>query len=169
MSKTNFIIKKDELKVVMERTFNAPREVLFNAFIDPGVITNWWGPAILEITIDKLEPKEGGAWRFLHKDSAGNEFAFNGVFKKIAKPGLITQTFNFEGIPGDHELLQTATFEENGGKTKVISTSVYKNIQDLEGMVASGMESGAKEGWERLAGLVERNSSNGYPDIANLY
>jgi len=158
MLKTTFAIKRDELKVVMERTFDAPREAVFKAFTDPHAIPQWWGPKRLTTTVDRMDVRPGGVWRFVQRDAEGNEYAFHGVYKEIDAPRLLSSTFNFEGIPGDHELLQTVTFEDLGGKTKVTSTATYADVEDLDGMVASGMESGATESWERLAELVEKTS-----------
>jgi uncharacterized protein YndB with AHSA1/START domain len=158
MPETKFKVNKEELTVEMERTFKAPRESVFRAFLDPDSVKNWWGPEALDMTIDKMDVKPGGKWRFIHKDPSGNTFAFNGEYKNIEGPDKITQTFNYEGLPGNHELVETVRFEEEeDGHTKVTSTSSYKSIEDLEGMVASGMESGAKESWERLAKLVEKS------------
>src|SRR3990172_7643882 len=119
MLKTTFAIKRDELKVVMERTFDAPREAVFKAFTDPHAIPQWWGPKRLTTTVDRMDVRPGGVWRFVQRDAEGNEYAFHGVYKEIDAPRLLSSTFNFEGIPGDHELLQTVTFEDLGGKTKV--------------------------------------------------
>ena len=68
----------------------------------------------------------------------------------------MSSTLVFEGIPGDHELTQTATFERLDGKTKVTSIAAYANVEDLDGMVASGMESGVTESWDRLAELLRK-------------
>lgn len=158
MSKSVFTIKRDELKVVMERTFDARREAVFRAFTDPQAIPKWWGPRNHTTTVDKMDLRVGGSWRFVSRDAAGNEYAFHGVNKELDPPKRFSSTFNFEGLPGNHELVQTATFEDLGGKTKVTSTATYATIEDLDGMVASGMESGATESWERLAELVEKSS-----------
>jgi len=161
MSKTTFTIKRDELKVVMERVFDAPREAVFKAFTDPRAIPQWWGPKRLTTTVDRMDVRPGGLWRFVQRDADGNEYAFHGVHKVIDSPKLLSATFNFEGIPGVHELLQTVTFEDLGGRTKVVSIATYANVEDLDGMVASGMESGATESWDRLAELVEKASRSG--------
>lgn len=158
MSNTTFEIKRDELKVVMQRTFDAPLEAVFKASIDPQGIPKWWGLRAQTTIVDKMDVRVGGAWRYVCRDSHGNEYAFHGVYKKIDPLKLISCTFNFEGIPGNHELLQTATFEDLGGKTRVTSIAAYANVEDLDGMVASGMESGAIETWDRLAELVEKTS-----------
>jgi uncharacterized protein YndB with AHSA1/START domain len=136
--KASFAVKRDELRAVMERTFDAPREAVFKAFTDPDAIPGWWGLRNQTTTVDKMEVKEGGAWRFVCYDESGNEYAFHGVYEKVDPPKLLSSTFNFEGIPGDHELLETVVFEDLGGTTKVTSTAVYGNLEDLEGMVASG-------------------------------
>ena len=156
MSNAVFTVKRNELKVVMERTFDAPREALFQAFIDPNAIPKWWGPRNETTTVENMDVRVNGPWRFVCRDNAGHEYAFHGVHKEIDPPERISSTFNYEGIPGDHELVQVATFEDLGGKTKVTSTATYANVEDLDGMLASGMEKGATESWDRLAELVEK-------------
>lgn len=157
MAKSTFTIKREELKVVIERVFDAPRERVWKVLTDPNSIPQWWGPKSLTTTVEKMDLKPGGSWRYIHRDKDGNEYAFNGVYKEIDPPKLISRTFNFEGIPGDHELVETLTLEEvEEGKTKVTNTAVYANVEDLDGMVNSGMEAGATESWERLAELVEK-------------
>jgi uncharacterized protein YndB with AHSA1/START domain len=155
LAKTSFTIKRDELKVVMQRVFDAPRELVWKAFTDPDSIPRWWGPRVLTTTVEKMEVRPGGAWRFIQHDAEGAEYAFNGVFKEIDSPKFLSYTFNFEGIPGDHEVFETVRFEDLDGKTKVTSTATFANIEDLDGMVASGMEAGAVESWDRLAEIVE--------------
>jgi len=150
-------VYKDEKKVTMERVFNAPRELVWKAHTDPKIIVQWWGPRNLTTTIDVMDVKPGGKWRFVHKDEKGSTFAFNGVYKEIKKPESITWTFNFEPIGPGHELTETVTFEEiEGGKTKVSTTSHYNSIEDLEGMMQSGMEAGATESWDRLEELLTK-------------
>jgi uncharacterized protein YndB with AHSA1/START domain len=150
--RTTFTVKRDELKVIMERIFDAPRDAVFRAFTDPDAIPKWWGPRKYATTVDKMDVRVGGAWRFIHRDEDGKEYAFHGIFKAIEPPRLISQTFVFEGIPGDHEVLDTLTLEDlGGGKTKVTAVSTFANVEDLDGMVGSGMESGAVESWDRLA------------------
>jgi uncharacterized protein YndB with AHSA1/START domain len=129
---------------------------------DPAQIPRWWGPAKYETVIEKHELRVGGQWRFVQRDEAGNEFAFHGEFKEVAAPSRCVQTFVFEGIPDaeTHALTDTMTLTEVApGVTRIDTVSQYQVIEDLEGMVASGMESGAVEGYERLARLVEQESA----------
>lgn len=157
MAKTNFTVKREELKVVMDRVFDAPRDLVWKTISDPNLIPQWWGPKQFTTIVDKMDFRPGGEWRFVHRDDKGNEFGFHGVYKEITAPSLVSDTFNFEGIPAGHEMVETMTLEDAGeGKTKMTTTSAYANIEDLDGMVGMGMEGGAVETWERLAGLVEK-------------
>jgi uncharacterized protein YndB with AHSA1/START domain len=156
MSRSRFTINREALNVVMERTFNAPREAVFRALIEPQTIPKWWGLRRHSTAVDKMDARVGGAWRFVCRDAEGNEFAFRGVHKAIDPPRLLSSTFRYEGIPGDHTVTETAMFEDLGGATKLTATASYATTEDLDGMVASGMESGWAESWERLAELVEK-------------
>jgi uncharacterized protein YndB with AHSA1/START domain len=144
-------------EVVMERVFEAPRELVFAAYTDPKRIPYWWGPRKYTTKVDKMEVRVGGAWRFLSYDSDGNESGFHGVYREIVPPKRLVNTFEYEGMPG-HVVVDTATFEDLGGKTKVTITSVFQSKEDRDGMLASGMEGGARETWERLAELLSKES-----------
>ena len=141
-------------EVVMSRTFNAPRALLFKIYTDPELIPEFWGPSKYATVVDRLEVSVGGIWRFIQRDGKGKEFAFNGVFKEIDSPKRLVYTFEFEGMPG-HIILETLTFEESNGKTTLTATALFQNVEDRDGMLNSGMESGAAESWNRLADLLE--------------
>jgi uncharacterized protein YndB with AHSA1/START domain len=100
-----------------------------------------------------MEVKPGGLWRFIERDADGNEYAFNGEYKEIVPPERLVYTFEFEGLPG-HVLLETVTFEEQDGKTKVKVLSLLDSVEDRDGMLQSGMEAGANESHDRLAELL---------------
>ena len=146
--------KPSDREVVMTKVFDAPRELVWRAYTDPKLIPRWWGPRYLTTTIDKMELKPGGAWRFVSREPDGSEFAFHGVFREILKPDRLSWTFEFEGNPG-HVSVDTVTLEELDGRTKVTVTSLFENKADRDAMVASGMEGGATESTERLAELLE--------------
>src|SRR5215204_6914152 len=114
-------------EIRMERTFNAPREIVFNAFIDPELIPKWWGPRNTTTVVDTLEPWAGGKWRFVNADSEGTEHGFRGEFREITPPSRLVWTFEYEPWAG-HISVETATFEEKDGKTTVSSTSVVETV-----------------------------------------
>jgi uncharacterized protein YndB with AHSA1/START domain len=152
MSKTKFEVDKDNLQVRITRVFDASPERLWQAYTEPDQITQWWQ----NTDIDKHDFKVGGQWRFIDRGQKGDEeHAFRGEYKEIDEPRKIVRTFEYEPWAG-HVLTETVMFEpQDGGKTLVTTTSTYDNLQDLEGMVQSGMEKGATAGMERIAKLVE--------------
>ena len=74
----------------------------------------------------------------------------------MKEPEHITWTFNFEPVGEGHEITETVTFTDLGdGRTKLSTLSHYKTIEDLEGMLQSGMEDGANQSWDQLEELVQ--------------
>lgn len=141
---------KQELFIIRE--FDAPRELVFKAHTDPELYIRWLGPRDLTTTLETFEPVSGGRWRFIQKDKDGNEFGFHGVNHDVTVPERIIGTFEFEGLPeSGHVILETTKFESlPGGRTRVTTHSVYQSVEDRDGMVAAGMESGVVDGFERL-------------------
>ena len=153
MNKTSFVAEPGRLDIVMERRFAAPRERVFAAYTDAAAIPRWWGPRFLTTVVDRLEARQGGIWRFVQRDQAGNEYAFRGVFHESLAPQRIVRTFEFEGMPG-HVLLETVVFEEESGQTKVTASSVFQTQEARDGMLQTGAEHGAAETWDRLDELL---------------
>ena len=155
MNKNNLVVDRAAHAFTMSRIFNAPRELVWKASTDPELMPKWWGPRYLTTVVDKMEVKVGGVWRMIQTDVQGNVYAFNGVYKEIDAPRRLAMTFEFEGMPG-HISTDTLVFEElPGGKTKIIATTTFSSLEDLEGMLQSGMEGGAVESWDRLEELLE--------------
>ncbi|TLZ73408.1 MAG: hypothetical protein E6K14_05465 [Methanobacteriota archaeon] len=154
-SGTEFVTDRARRRVTMSRVFNAPRERLFRMYTDPKLIPLWWGPRKYATTVEKMDVRPGGVWRYISRDSDGTEFAFNGVYREVAPPERLVSTFEFEGAPG-HIVLDTATFEDLGRKTRLTVTSQFDSLEALEGMVGSGMEAGARETWDRLVELLAK-------------
>jgi uncharacterized protein YndB with AHSA1/START domain len=153
MSKMNLIAEPGRPDLQMSREFNAPRELVFRAFTDPKLIPQWWGPRDYTTVVDKLDAKMGGLWRFIQSGKDG-EYAFRGVFHQVQAPERLVYTFEFEPLEG-HILLETITLEERDGKTIVTDGSVFQSVEDRDGMIASGMEGGAEESWDRLEELLK--------------
>ena len=141
-------------EIVMTRVFDAPRELVFKAYTDPQSIPRWWGPNSTITTVDKMDVRPGGAWRFVQRDANG-EYGFHGEFREIVPPERLVQTFEFEGMPG-HVIVDTLVFEDLGGKTRLTATSLFASLEDRDGMLATGMEGGATESWDRLAALLKQ-------------
>ena len=154
MSKNNLVVDRPAHAYTMSRVFDAPRELVWKACTDPELLPKWWGPRYLTTVVDKMDVKVGGVWRYIQKDAEGNEYAFNGVFKEVAQPERLTYTFEFEPMAG-HISTETITFEAlPDGKTRIMTRTVFDTLEDLEGMLQSGMEGGAVETWDRLEELL---------------
>ena len=136
-------------EILMTREFDAPRELLFKAYTDPAAIPHWWGPRKYAVTVEAMDVRVGGAWRYISRDADGAEFAFNGVYREIAPPERIVSTFEFEGMPG-HISVETMVLEDIEGKTRMTVTSAFDSQADRDGMLQSGMEQGAGESYARL-------------------
>ena len=154
MSKTKVTAEANSHMVVLTREFNAPRELVFKAFTDPRLVPHWWGNDSATTSIDKLEAKHGGVWRFVSRTPEGQEYLFRGVFHEIKPSERIVQTFEFEGMPG-HIILETISFEEVDGKTIVTDSSVFQSVEDRNGMIEAGMADGAEESFVRLDNLLK--------------
>ena len=149
MSDMKVVADPGTQEIVITRSFDAPREVVFKAFTDPDAIRQWWGLANSETVVDQLEARPSGRWRFVERDGQGNEDGFHGVYHDLQAPERIVYTFEYEGMPG-HVLLETITFEERDGRTHMTDSSVFQSVADRDGMLQSGMESGAAESMDRL-------------------
>jgi uncharacterized protein YndB with AHSA1/START domain len=155
MAKTHIVAEPGMPVIEITREFAAPRDLLFRAHVDPDLLVQWLGPRRMTMTIDYLDARDGGRWRYVHRDTDGAEYGFHGVYHGAPSPNGIVQTFEWEGAPG-HVSLETATFEERGGTTLLRLRSVYQSVEDRDAMVQSGMETGVNEGYERLDELIAR-------------
>jgi uncharacterized protein YndB with AHSA1/START domain len=143
-------------EVMMTRVFNAPRELVFEAHSKCEHLDKWWGPRGYSLAVCELDFRPGGAYRFVHKGPEGvDEHGFRGKFREIVPPERIVWTFEWEGMPG-HVSVDTLTLEDLGaGKTKLTSVSVFDSMEDRDGMLQAGMETGAAETYDRLAEMLK--------------
>jgi uncharacterized protein YndB with AHSA1/START domain len=139
-------------EILLTRTFDAPRALVFKTMTDPALIPKWWGPHGFTTIVDKMDMRPGGEWRFIHKTPNGDT-AFRGVYREIVPPERLVYTFEWEGLPG-HISTETVTFVEQDGKTTLINRALFDNVEDRDGMLQSGMEKGATETMDRLATLL---------------
>ena len=137
------------------RDFDAPPDRVFRAFVDPKLIVHWLGPKDTTMRIDTWEAETGGGYRYA-AERGGEEIAsFYGSFHEVRPASRLVQTFTYEGVP-DGVSLDTTTFEEvEPGRTRVTIVSVVDTMEGRDMMIASGMESGVVEGYEKLDALLE--------------
>ena len=148
-------VYSDGTDLVFERVFDAPREVVWKAFMDPERIPRWWGPHGTTTTVEAMDVRVGGTWRYVSSAPDRDDVSFHGEYLEIVPPERFTWTFLFD-VPGlgDQGGPETFTFEDVDGKTKVKSASHFSSVDEIEGALASGMISGAVETWDRFAAML---------------
>ena len=153
-NKTIVTAEPGKQEIFVTREFDAPRELVYKAHIDPNLYVQWLGPHGYEMILEEFEPVSGGKYRYVHKDKDGNEFGFHGTFHEMSIDSMV-QTFEFEGYPG-HVSLDTMTLEElPDGRTNATIHSVFQSVSDRDGMIQNGMEKGMSEGYERLDDILK--------------
>lgn len=154
-ARTEFVTDRNKRQLVMSRVFNVPRDRVFRAYTDPKLIPHWWGRRRQTTTVDTMDVRKDGRWRYVCRDPDGTEYAFRGEYREVEPPKRLVSTFEFEGMPG-HVVQETAMLEQRGSGTKLTITSLFETMEDLDGMLQSGMESGARDTWDRLEELLAK-------------
>jgi uncharacterized protein YndB with AHSA1/START domain len=136
------------------RDFDAPPEKVFRAWIEPDLVVQWLGPKSTEMRIDKWDADTGGNNRYVAIQNGEEVAAFYGSFHEVRPSERLVQTFTWEGMP-DGVSLETMTFEDLGnGRTRTIGLSVVENLETRDAIMASGMDVGVNEGYEKLDALL---------------
>ena len=152
---TSNLTLPNEREIRVERIFDAPPERVFAAYTDPELVPLWWGQRGTTTIVDELDARAGGRWQFRNRLADGNEIVFRGYFREIEAPKRISQTFEWDGMPG-YVSVDTVTFEPVGEQTRAVSTTVFHQAEERDGMLSSGMEKGMNETYDRLDELLAR-------------
>lgn len=141
--------------VDIEREVAAPRELVFRAYTEADLVSQWLGPRGYRMTIDRWEPRAGGSYRYLHTNPTGETFAFRGSFHSLDIDSMV-QTFEYEGAPGHVSLDALVLDDLGGGRTRIRTHSVFQSLEARDAMVAAGMARGVEEGFDQLDELIGR-------------
>ena len=146
---TQIVADPDVPLVRIIREFDAPPEKVFRAHTDPELVVQWNGPNGMEARIDHYDCRTGGSYRYVHTQD-GEEYAFHGCFHEVRPNEVIVQTFTYEGMP-DGVALERLVLEDLGnGRTRLVATSLVDSFEGRDAFLASGMDVGVREGYERL-------------------
>ena len=148
-------------EIVVERYFNAPRRLVWDAFTKPDLVRRWrLGPDGWTMPVCEIDLRVGGAYRYVwRKESTGTDMGMGGVFREVVRPERLVATEKFDDAwyPGD--AVDTTVFEERGEITKVRLTVQYESKDARDTATRSGMERGMAAGYNRLeqvlASLIE--------------
>ena len=145
------LTEPSDLEFRVERVFDHPIERVWAAYTDPELIPQWWGN---DTTVDRLDVREGGGYRFVSKAGEGQEFATTGDFLEVNPPTRLVQTFGMDGMGKPHT--QTIEFERVGEGTRLSVTSRFETTEERDAIVAFGAQKGAIGGFARLDALLKQ-------------
>ena len=151
---TTFQLPSD-LDIVTTHMLPAQSNLVFQAYTNPAIISQWWGRKSKKTVVEKLELKPGGAWRFLQYDEVGNETGFHGEFHTIQDMELLSYTMEWEAFPDIHGF-ETIEFKQVDHKTKVKGTTHFNSFEDREKILQTGFENALRESMERLTEILEK-------------
>jgi uncharacterized protein YndB with AHSA1/START domain len=146
----------------VERIFNAPREKVFAAFTDCTHLMQWWGPHEWPLAHCDIDFRVGGSWHYAMRETATGTESWGLMFyDEITAPEVIRyrDVFSDANRGINTELPESATtlhFYDEGGKTRVVSSTVYPDEATLKQILEMGMEAGFRETWDRLETYVTR-------------
>jgi uncharacterized protein YndB with AHSA1/START domain len=143
-------------EIVLTRVFNAPRRLLFEAWTNPEHVKQWYGCSIMTLPICEIDLRVGGAYRYVMRSSDGVDHTMQGVYREITPPARLVYTERYVTEDfASNDALVTVLFAEHDGMTTLTSTILHRSKADRDGHLATGMETGAAEVYDRLAAHIE--------------
>ena len=152
---TQIVADPDVPLVRITREFDAPKEKVFRAHTDPELVVQWQGPRGTEARIDHYDCRTGGSYRYVHTQD-GEEYGFHGCFHEVRPAEVIVQTFTFEGFPDGVALERLELEDLPGGRSRLTATSLVDSFEGRDAFLASGMDVGVREGYERLDEVLSK-------------
>jgi uncharacterized protein YndB with AHSA1/START domain len=144
-------------EVMMVRVFDAPRRMVFDAFTKCELLKRWFGPRGWSLVECQSDFRPGGSYRFVLRGPNGERMGMRGAVREVTHPERVVHSESFDDYPG--ESLVTTTFVEEREKTTVRIVVQYESKQIRDAVVASGMEHGAAESFDKLAEYLESAAS----------
>jgi uncharacterized protein YndB with AHSA1/START domain len=144
-------------EIVLTRVFDAPRNLIYDAWTKPELLKRWFGPRGWSLVVCEVNLKVGGRWRFVLRGPDGKEMGMGGVYRELVPPERDVHTESFDDFPG--ESLVTGVLAEHGGKTTMTGTILYPSREVRDAVLKSGMEHGAAECYDKLAEMLASKST----------
>jgi uncharacterized protein YndB with AHSA1/START domain len=133
--------------IVLERVFDAPRRLVYQAVTTPELVRRWWGCPMGALSVCEMDLRVGGRWRFVMRGVDGNDHQFRGVYREIVPNEKVVQTSQYMEYP---EALETMTLEEQDGKTTLRTVVLHQSVEGRDAHIASRMEEGANTAFDHL-------------------
>jgi uncharacterized protein YndB with AHSA1/START domain len=142
-------------EVVLTRVFDAPRQLVYDAFSKPELLKRWFGPRGWSLVVCEVDHRVGGGFRFVMRGPDGKDMGMRGVYREIVPPERSVHMESFDDYPGESQV--TAVFTEQDGKTTLTATVLYPSKEVRDAVIQMGMEHGAAESYDKLAELLAAN------------
>jgi uncharacterized protein YndB with AHSA1/START domain len=152
-----------DLEIVITRSFNAPRDLVWEAMSNPELIKKWlFGPPGWTMTKCEDDLCLGGTFRWAWSGPDGMEMAMHGVYREVAPPERIvrTEVFDFGCDAQAGEQVATVALSEVNDRTNLTLTVVYPSKEARDGAIASGMEKGVEAGYDKLDAMFTERAAN---------
>ena len=151
-TRTATLTTPSDREIRIERVFDAPRDLVWQAFTDPKLVAQWWGRGN-KLVVERLEVERGGHWRFVEHAPDGVH-GFEGRFREVTPPERLSMTFEWDGFPG-YVIIENVDLEAMGkDRTRVVNVSQFYSTEERDGMLASGMEEGLNQSYAALDRLL---------------
>lgn len=147
------VVASGATDLVLTRTFAAPASLVFAALTQPDLLRRWHGARGWRLTVCEVDPRPGGAWRFVSTGPAGAEMEIYGLFREVVPPVRFTQTEIHRDWAGSEALVITV-LDETDGHTAMTVTARYSSSEIRDAVVRSPMELGAGARYDSLAALL---------------
>lgn len=146
-----------ETEIMITRTFDAPRELVFTVWTTPDLVRRWWTTSDAPLVVCEIDLRVGGRWRYVSRDAGGTELGWYGTYRVIDRPRRLVTTEGFEGNPGVEATTELRLTEDQpAGRTSMIITVRHASREHRDDHVSSGMEAGLNRSLRRIDAILNQ-------------
>lgn len=151
-------VESEPQAIIASREFNAPRDLVFEAWTDPAHLSRWWGPDGFSTSTSAFDMRPGGVWRFVMHGPDGRDYENRITFDEIVAPERIRYHHTGGGDVEPVQFKTTVTFHDlGGGRTRVTLHAVFPSAAERDRVIKNyGADKGAMQTLARLADYVSK-------------
>jgi uncharacterized protein YndB with AHSA1/START domain len=140
-------------EVVVTRTFDAPRTLVFDAYTQPELLKRWYDAPGRSLVVCEIDLRVGGAYHFVWRGTGKKDVGMRGVHREVARPERLVRTETWEDWDAG-EVLETTVLTERAGKTTLRTTGLYPSREVRDAVLKAGLENGTRETFGHFAELL---------------
>jgi uncharacterized protein YndB with AHSA1/START domain len=151
------ITTPSDREIVMTRTFDAPRRLVFEAYTKPELLKRWLGVfGRWSLDVCEIDLRVGGAYRYVWRSGEGESMGVGGVYREIVAPDRLVTTEVFDQAWYEGECISRVELIEREGRTTLVNTLLYDSKQIRDAVLASPMETGVAASYDLLAEILAK-------------